>query len=939
MDIYELKKELERLQREQRDTYSQLVQTAKLRFKWARLACNLTQVKLAAILKLHRSTIGKSENIRRGDLESGGVKTFVNNFLLKFSRYYKTNWCEFLPISQSEEWNKTKFQAMVFSNKPSKLAEQLLSKKSKNQLSLRDPKTVIENIDDSRFRPSFPPLFMQLDRLFSKKREFFPSKKLFDNDLLYFTRHEQINIDNIVKLFLNQKDENIFLLIGSIASGKTVMAIQIARCLEIKKFRIFYHKLNTKSDFDKLYLSFLDLANRKTLFIIDDCHLNLDVSSEILNCIDQLKDLNCLICSRPVPAYARRRSNFDYQDIFSYLAEKDNVFSLNTVDAAKKMNGIIEKYKKYLEKENGYTPILGDLNQIIEKAKGNYLMLYFYLSFWKSNKSLDELDETRILKKMYERYLGNETNEPYQDLILKYAALYQYEIEFEPAKKDEDKTKELVNPIAILERNEDSDYYSFYHPDFARLLLESFVTRDKFKRQYKKGINEFTLEQLKTYFSDFEKYPFNLQEVFFNLFQNNGIELFRQLLRDPVIKKQSIDFFLSESKDALSLIKFISLINNVMPDHARMFCRSLIFENIEIKNLFINTFNPIHTFASALILLLSLDDTYPTLCLNLFETVELRQIILTSSFEKIGGSLYQLSSNAVTEQAANTFLSYISVEVLSDKAIEANLAQTAHTLSALRKLNKNKAKKIFKNISNTDLVEKVKHADLNQTGSSLGYFRRLYKSKTKVVFKQLSISDLVQKAKKADFSHTGTALSTFRKLNETKAQEIFEKISITDLNKKAKEATFTQIGQALGDFRKLNETKAKDIFKEISTVDLVQKAKKAGLTQTGQALGDFRKLDDTKAKDIFKEISSSDLVQKAKKASLDEINQALSHFKNLDEVKTQKIFKKIPTIDLKKKAKTANFAQTIQALSNFRNLDEAKAQKIFKNIELDDLET
>jgi len=82
--------------------------------------------------------------------------------------------------------------------------------------------------------------------------------------------------------------------------------------------------------------------------------------------------------------------------------------------------------------------IVGDLNQIIEKAKGNYLMLYFYLSFWKVNEPLDELDGTRVLKKMYERYLGNATNEPYQDLILKYAALYQYEIEFEPTKKDED---------------------------------------------------------------------------------------------------------------------------------------------------------------------------------------------------------------------------------------------------------------------------------------------------------------------------------------------------------------------------------------------------------------------------------------------------------------------------------------------------------------------
>ncbi len=109
---------------------------------------------------------------------------------------------------------------------------------------------------------------------------------------------------------------------------------------------------------------------------------------------------------------------------------------------------------------------------------------------------------------MYQRYLGNAKYEPYQNLLLKYAALYQYEIEFEPSKQNEEKIKELVCPIAILERNEETDYYSFYHSDFARLLLGAYATRPKFKREYRDDLQKFTIEQFKAYFSDFKKYPY-----------------------------------------------------------------------------------------------------------------------------------------------------------------------------------------------------------------------------------------------------------------------------------------------------------------------------------------------------------------------------------------------------------------------------------------------
>jgi DNA-binding XRE family transcriptional regulator len=815
MDIFELKKELKRLKREQRDAYSKLVQTAQLRFKWAREACNLTQEKLAAILRVNRGTIIKSENINRGDLESGRVETLVNNYILLFSKEYKTDWKEFLTISQSKDWKKSAFQILISTNKNVDLVKSFISERDRGQLQSKEIETLPKNRIGLDPRQTIQQVFIPLSTIFQKKRDFFPSEKLFIRDLIFFTRPEHEYINKIEKHFQKKNSDNFFLVIGGVATGKTVMAIYIAEKLREKGYRTLYYKLNAKTSYDKLHLSFAAQQSTNTFFIIDDCHKNIDVASEIYDRFNQIKDFYCLLCTRPVPKYVRRLSSLDYQDIFSDFAKKDKVFSLNKVDVRAKMFGIIEKYKQYLEKEKGFKAIVDDKNQIIKNVKRNYLMLYFYLSYWTPNEPLDKLNETQILEKMYERYINNATNEPYKDLILKYAALYQYGIEFEPSKKDEDKAKKLVNPIAILERDEDTDYYSFYHSNFARLLLESFATRDKFSQRYKNGIEEFTLEQLKAFFADFEKYPNNLPEVFFNLFQNNEIYLLSLLLQDSYIKRQSISFFLNESRDAYSLVRFLSIINNVVPKQAKMFCRCLIFENIEIKSLFATGFNPIHTFAFAINLLFTIDDEYPTLFLNKFKLIELRQILLTSSFGSISRSLHQLSKNIVTKQTANTFLKNVTIEELSEKAKELSFSQTGDALNCFKNLDVAKAQKIFNNIDPADLAKKAKEASFSQICSSLYHLVNLDKVKAQEIFENIDLAQLTEKAKVVNLNQLGIALIGLKNIDEAKAQKIFENMGLARLAEKAKKASFVQMGKTLSDLKNVDEAKAQKIFKKI----------------------------------------------------------------------------------------------------------------------------
>jgi hypothetical protein len=937
MNISELKKELKRLKREQSDAYSELVKTAQLRFKWARLACKLTQEKLAAKLKVNRGTIIKSESMNRGDLESGRVETFVNNYIRHFSKEYDTDWEEFLTITQSQDWKELSFQILITTNKNIDLVKSLISERDERQPQYTE--TERKGVDklSSEPRQIFQQVFSPLSTIFHKKRDFFPSEKLFKKDLIFFTRPEHEYINKIKKHFQKKNGENIFLVIGSVATGKTVMAIYIAEKLKEKGYQTLYYKLNAKTSYDRLHSSIVAHLSTNTLFIIDDCHINIEIASEIYDQFNQNNDFYCLLCTRPVPKYVRRLSSLDYQDIFSDLAKKGRVFELNTVDVNTKMFGIIEKYKQHLEIEKRFNPIIGDKNQIIENVKRNYLMLYFYLSFWKVNKPLDKLNETLILEKIYKRYINNATNEPYKDLILKYAALYQYEIEFEPAKKDEEKAKELVNPIAILERDEDTDYYSFYHPNFARLLLESFANRDKFRRQYKNGIEEFTLEQLKSYFADFEKYPYNLQEVFFNLHQNNEINLLCTLLQDPYIKIQVINFFLYESKDAFSLIRFLSLVNNVMPEEAKMYCESLIFENVEIKNIFVTGLNPIYTFARALNLLNSIDDKYPILLTNMFELAELKQFVLSSSFERISQSLHQLVKNEVTEQTTKTLLKNIEVEQLSEKAKDASLPQTGDALNHFNNIDLAKAHKIFENIDSTDLAAKAKKASFAQICNALNYLSNLDRDKALEILDNIGLTSLAEKAKEVDFAQIGNALSDLKNLNDAKAQEIFDSIELADLVEKAKEMNLAQVGNILGDLKNIDEAKAQEIFKTIELADLAEKTKKISFIHIGEALSALKNLDEVKAQKIFEIISLADLTEKAKMASFAHISKTLRILKNFDEAKAQEIFENIELADLTEKAKEMSFTQIGNVLSDLKNLDMAKTQDIFGTIDSADL--
>jgi len=609
-------------------------------------------------------------------------------------------------------------------------------------------------------KPS-PKTFIPLASFLGRSREFFPSKHLFEKDLIFFTESELKQIEEIQRIFRRQNTNNIFLLHGNPASGKTVMGIYIATQLEKHGFTVFYHKLTAKTDFDKIQADFAKFAGIKNLFVIDDCHLNLEVASEIFYRFEQIPNLNCLLCTRIVPQNMRRVPEFDYLDIFEELEKENKSFQLDTTDVFIKMSGIINKYKRYNEKVNRCAFRIGNRKQIIAKAKHNYLMLYFYLCFWQADEPLAELDEERVLSKMYQRYLGNAKYEPYQSLILKFAALFQFEIEFEPSEQNKAKTNELVVPIALLERNEE-DYYSFYHADFARLLLGAYATRPKFKREFRNDLQKFTIEQFKDYFTDFKKFPSNLDEMFYNLSKNNGIEVFRALLQNDVIKSQAVAFFLNRARFAYELIRFLNLIDHIAPEHTGFFCEALIFENSELKALFENNRNPISALVAVYRLFSSMNDHAAILRFqNVFEAEEQRRIVLNSDFIAIGQSLSALNKHK-TKPAAKKLLALITVEELTLKAQQKSFGVVVQALNQLKNIDLAKARQIFADIDSELLAEKARQVTFRAMGYALNQLKNIDLAKARQIFADMDSELLAEKVRQATFDAVGKALNKLK---------------------------------------------------------------------------------------------------------------------------------------------------------------------------------
>ena len=468
--------------------------------------------------------------------------------------------------------------------------------------------------------------------------------------------------------------------------------------------------------------------------------------------------------------------------------------------------------------------------------------------------------------------------------------MYQYEIQFEPSSEEDFEDVEALTAQGLLEFDSETEYYSFYHSDFARLLLKSHAARQSFRRKYREGLQQFTVEQIKTYILSFKDHQANLPEVFSNLVANNGIDVLNTLLEDERVRIQTIRFY-QNADSVRDLVRFLNHVEEYCPGKLGFFVEDLATENPIIKALFLETEDGFSYFISLLKIVAHFDKVQYEVFRDLFNPQELVDILLNSNFSQASVALCVWAK--FDSESAKGLYSLVDVDLLIEMAQILNLSQLGSVLSHLGALDYPKSAKILEGVRFDDLATKVRGLNLSQIGTGLDYLGHVDCARGEELFDIIDLETLVRTAQETDFGRLGAGLSHLRQVNYDKAREIFQKLGVDELAQKAEAVEFAPLGQALARLSKVDKEKAREIFQKLELDELAQKAGTVGFAPLGQALARLNKVDENKAAAIFQELELDEIAEKARKTGFPNLQQGISQLRLVSQEKAGGIWESI----------------------------------------------
>jgi len=172
---------------------------------------------------------------------------------------------------------------------------------------------------------------------------------LFENRLVFFSAGENSIIAHIIRL-LSQKQP--VLLIGNPAMGKSVTAIEIANRLKNKGFYPYYAKLELRgkgyADMKK-DIHIMQFRGVKTVFIVDNCHLDLRTAARIY--ADFKDKAYFLFISRYVSEETQKSEMFEESDFINIFNElNENTFRMDGGHNTQPRKTLIESVLKNIRR-------------------------------------------------------------------------------------------------------------------------------------------------------------------------------------------------------------------------------------------------------------------------------------------------------------------------------------------------------------------------------------------------------------------------------------------------------------------------------------------------------------------------------------------------------------------------------------------------------------
>jgi hypothetical protein len=359
---------------------------------------------------------------------------------------------------------------------------------------------------------------------------------LLENNLMFFTDEDNAIIENIYHIFINPAPNRIVLLTGEPDSGKTILTYHLGIKLEENKNKVYILRIGENTDLYRIWDD-LNLLDENSTVIFENCHVRLDLVSDLVQTLYKKPNLSFLFISRNIPPKFRRIDEYSDFDFFKYF--KNNHFEISKSNFSEKGKGIINKHKSFQESITGKNLSVGNIQIVINNSQNSLLTLQYNLALWEDNVPLDKVNKNMVLKKLYDKFFKNDEEIQF---ILNIACLSKYEIYLDATEKNLVIASKLCKK-GLVKNEEHSNYYYLYHSSFANLLINAFSIHKEFQKYTNK--EDFIYNKIKDYIFSFEKYPQNIDNIFYYLNTNHGLIIARDLLRDLTITKRFSNYHLS----------------------------------------------------------------------------------------------------------------------------------------------------------------------------------------------------------------------------------------------------------------------------------------------------------------------------------------------------------------------------------------------------------
>ena len=648
------------------------------------------------------------------------------------------------------------------------------------------------------------------------------TQKLFENQLLYFTPAEENMMQQMRERLAHQHH---VLLLGDPATGKSMMAFEMATQLKEKGYQSYYCSLASA---DKSLKDDIDaLLDHKVLFIIDDCHLDVDTATALCFAFHKIPNMTAalLFISRNISKNLQQSVQFEWFNLFDEL--KAETFQTESHHLETKVRGIIAKYHAYYQRQkNDCQYVVGDEAVIMANIRKSLVTLSYYLDLWKAEPVLSDISETRVLETVYEKYFLA-LNEQQIYCLLQYACLYFFEVEFESlpnqkVEKYEEVTKLLAENGIILEARK--QFYSFYHSDFADLLLRAYEAYEerRFQRKYK-TFDHFLWVQIKKYLLSFVAdygYPDNVHAILRNIAgSQKAFLLLEKRVADDELKALIVEFY-AEKTDWLTLLEFVGVLSKNTPTFFNEYFEKLFNKDEYFKKVFLLSENSFWLYVNILIELQKNKVAYSAF-LDYWEERE-QTLIEHAGIGFIGDGLRNLQFY-ISQDKAKQLYDYFDNAFFIPKIQEANLQSIGSALNELNQVNPRKTAAIFAQVDNAFFIPKIQKAHLQDIGYALIRFNKINPSKTAAIFAQVDNAFFIPKIQEANLTAIGENLNCLNQVNPSKTADIlapsktkaiFAQFDNAFFIPKIQEANLVGIGHALIELNQVNPSKTAAILEQ-----------------------------------------------------------------------------------------------------------------------------